>query len=165
MKLLLQIASGEIPLELDRQGPLCRFRLGGGDSLDAEVAQAEPGVYSVLMNGRSFEARVEPASGGLVIVIDGRRFEIVVRDSRAFRRGVGRQGAEGVAQVIAPMPGRVVRVIVSAGSTVAAGQALLVVEAMKMQNELCAPRSGKVASISVSEGATVAAGEVLAVIE
>ena len=75
-----------------------------------------------------------------------------------------RPGAAGVQTVTAPMPGKVVRVLARPGDEVAAGQGLLVVEAMKMQNEMKTPRAGKVLSMPAKEGATVAAGEVLATI-
>ena len=131
----------------------------------AEIRAAESGVYSVLLDGRSYEARIEPSDGRMVVFIDGHRFEIEIRDPRRWSRGTGGLGAEGRLNVAAPMPGKVVRLLVAPGDTVAAGQGLLVVEAMKMQNELKSPKAGCVAALSAREGATVAAGEVLAIIE
>ncbi len=166
MKLALTFHGGpEDLIEILSPAPDCRFRLGEGPERAAQVETPEPGVYSVLMDGRSYEARVEEHAGGLVVVIEGYRFEIDVRDPRRFRRAPGTSGASGMQTVSAPMPGKVVRVLAAVGDTVDAGQGLLVVEAMKMQNEMKSPRAGKVASISVKEGATVAAGEVLATIE
>ena len=127
----------------------------------ADVRQPEPGVYSVLLDGRVYEARVEPGA----VVVNGRRFEIEVRDPRTWtgaRRAAGHARAE---QVTAPMPGKVVRVLVGVGDSVEAGQGLLVVEAMKMQNEMKSSKAGRVASLAAREGAAVAAGEVLATIE
>jgi biotin carboxyl carrier protein len=72
--------------------------------------------------------------------------------------------AQGRQQIVAPMPGKVVRVLVSAGDEVAAGQGLLVVEAMKMQNEIRSPKQGKVERFEVQEGQAVNAGEVLCVV-
>jgi biotin carboxyl carrier protein len=117
------------------------------------------------MDGRSYEARVEEHPGLLVVVIDGYRFEIDVRDPRRLRRGASGRGAAGVQTISAPMPGKVVRVLVMAGDVVEAGQGLLVVEAMKMQNEIKAQRAGKVLTVSAREGETVAPGESLATIE
>ncbi len=131
----------------------------------AQIELVEPGVYSVLMDGHSYEARVEPADSGVVVFIDGYRFEIEVRDPRRWRRQTRGREIAGRLNVVAPMPGKIVRVLVSAGDTVAAGQGLLVVEAMKMQNEVKAPKAGRVVSIAAREGATAAAGETLAVIE
>ena len=164
MKLELTINGGEDRIEILSPAPDCRFRLGEGPERAAQVEMAEPGVYSVLMEGRSYDASVTETAAGLVVTIDGYRFEIDARDPRRFARKAGGRGAEGVQTIAAPMPGKVVRVLAAAGETVEAGQGLVVVEAMKMQNEMKAPRAGKVLSLPAREGATVAAGEVLATI-
>jgi len=135
------------------------------DHTAAQIAAVEPGVYSILRDGRSYEARVEQADGRLVVFIDGHRFEIEVGDPRRWSRPAAGKGIEGRLSVAAPMPGKTVRLLVAAGDTVVAGQGLLVVEAMKMQNELKSPKGGRVVALPAREGATVAAGEVLAVIE
>ncbi len=163
MKLDLTVNGAGDQIEILAPAPECRFRLGG-EERSAQVEIAEPNVYSVLMDGRSYDARVEEVPGGLVVVIDGFRFEVDVRDPRRFSRKAGGRGGEGVQTILAPMPGKVVRVLVSAGDAVEAGQGLLVVEAMKMQNEMKALRAGTVLSVSTREGATVTAGEVLATI-
>jgi biotin carboxyl carrier protein len=166
MKLSLTINGGtEGRIELLSPAPACRFRLGDGPERAAQIEIPEPGVYSVLMDGRCYEARVEEHPSLLVVVIDGYRFEIDVRDPRRFRRSADGRGADGVQTISAPMPGKVVRVLVAAGDAVEAGQGLLVVEAMKMQNELKSPRAGKVLTVVTREGATVTPGEVLATIE
>jgi len=165
MKLLLTINGAKGAIELLAPAPDCRFRLDGGGERAAQVEMPEPGVYSILMDGRSYDAHVEETPGGLVVTIDGFRFEIDARDPRRFTRRSAGRGGEGVQTVTAPMPGKVVRVLVAPGEAVEAGQGLLVVEAMKMQNEMKAPRAGKVLSVSTREGATVKAGEALAVIE
>ena len=98
-------------------------------------------------------------------MIDGFRFEIAVRDPRRLARGAGARGARRrVRPSLAPMPGKVVRVLVSPGDEVEAGPGLVVVEAMKMQNEMKAPRAGRVITVPAKEGATVTAGETLATI-
>lgn len=166
MKLAIQLNGGaEDHIDLLSPAPDCRFRLGEGPEQVAQIEVPEPGVYSVLMDGRSYEAHVEEHPQGLVVVIDGYRFEIDIRDPRRFRRKSGGRGGDGVQTISAPMPGKVVRVLIAAGDLVEAGQGLLVVEAMKMQNEMKAPRAGKVLSVAAREGATVTPGEVLAVIE
>jgi biotin carboxyl carrier protein len=164
MKLELTIDGGEERIEILSPQPDCRFRLGAGPERSAQVEMPEPGVYSVLMDGCSYEASVTSTPAGLVVVIDGYRFEIDARDPRRLARRAGGRGAEGVQTIAAPMPGKVVRVLATAGDAVEAGQGLVVVEAMKMQNEMKAPRAGKVLSLPAREGATVAAGEVLATI-
>lgn len=165
MKLLIETGGSTVPLEIRRDGDAWRFQLDGSAERRAEVSESEPAVYSVLLDGRSYDAHVEESEDGLVVTIAGERFEIGVRDPRRWSRKSGGLGAEGRHNVTAPMPGKVVRVLVAPGDTVTAGQGLLVVEAMKMQNEMKAVRPGTVVSITAQEGATVAPGEVLATIE
>jgi len=165
MKLHLHGENGEQAIEITGEAPVYRFRLGAEKERTANVETPEPNVYSVLLEGRMYDARVEEtAAGGLAIVIDGYRFEMEVRDPRRWSRKDAARGAEGVATVAAPMPGKIVRVLVAPGDEVAVGQGLLVVEAMKMQNEMKASRAGRILSVTVKAGATVAAGEVLATI-
>jgi biotin carboxyl carrier protein len=160
MKLDLTIDGVPAQIEILHPPPACRFRLDGNDC-EADVETPEPGVYSVIMNGRSYEARIE----GSVVVIDGFRFPIDVRDPRRLVWASGGAGRQGVETIAAPMPGKVVRVLVAPGDNVAAGQGLVVVEAMKMQNEMKAAHAGRVATVPAREGATVAAGEILVTIE
>ena len=165
MKLDITIDGIPERIEILSPAPACRFRLGETAERVADVATPEPGVYSVALDGRIYEARIEENPGGLVVVIDGFRFAIEARDPRRMARRPGAPGREGVDTVTAPMPGKVVRVLVAPGDAVEAGQGLVVVEAMKMQNEMKAARAGRVAAVPAREGATVAAGEALAVIE
>jgi biotin carboxyl carrier protein len=165
MKLDLTINGAETGFDLIEPAPQCRFRLAAGDEMAAQVETPEPGVYSILIDGRSYDAFVEESPTCLVVVIDGHRFEIEVRDPRRRGRKSDGRHAEGVQKVSAPMPGKVIRVLIKPGDAVKAGQGLVVVEAMKMQNELKALRDGTVASVSAREGATVTAGEVLGTIE
>ena len=104
-------------------------------------------------------------SGEIVVTYDGRTAAVTL-DGRRRQRGVETLAhAHGDQPVTAPMPGRVVRVLVAAGDAVSAGQGVVVVEAMKMENELRAPKAGRVKDVSVSAGASVDAGRVLVVIE
>jgi len=164
MKLTLHYERGEESIEVAAAAPNYRFRLGGAAERTANVEMPEPGVYSVLLDGRTYDARVEETQAGLVVVIDGYRFEIEVRDPRRWSRKDAARAGDGVQTVVAPMPGKVVRVLVAHGDDVKAGQGLLVVEAMKMQNEIKASLAGRILSLTLKEGATVAAGEVLATI-
>jgi len=165
MKLIVRTEGGEQPIEISAAAPMYRFRLGDAAEREADVEMPEPGVYSVLLDGRMYDARVEETPAGLVIVIDGYRFEIEVCDPRRWSRRDASRGGDGIQTVTTPMPGKVVRVLVTPGDEVRAGQGLLVVEAMKMQNEMKAARAGRILSVTVKEGATVAAGDVLATIE
>ncbi len=126
-----------------------------------DVVEVEPGVYSVLLNGRSYEARVD----GDQVSIGGHRIRVEIADPRRWNPAKPGLKSEGRESIKAPMPGKIVRVLVKAGDEVTAGQGLVVIEAMKMQNELKAARSGRVASVFVKENDAVVAGTVLAAIE
>jgi biotin carboxyl carrier protein len=131
----------------------------------ASILPAEPDVYSVLLNGKSYQARVIRSRGELQISIGGITHRVEIIDPREIRRGAGLAGTEGRQTLCAPMPGKVVKVLAKEGESVEPGQGIVVVEAMKMQNEMKALRGGTVISISAVEGATVNAGDVLAVVE
>jgi biotin carboxyl carrier protein len=167
MKLTLAIDGRECHIELLSPAPACRFRLGNSDGVErqASVESPQSGVYSVLLDGRSYDAYVEETPAGIVVVIDGYRFEIVARDPRRWSRNSSGRGGDTVQSIVSPMPGKIVRVLVAPGAAVEAGQGIVVVEAMKMQNEMKAARAGTVLTVPAREGATVAAGELLATIE
>ncbi len=169
MKLLVHVGARPLEIELSRNGEMCHFAVGGpkGDAIprSASLREVEPGVYSVLLDGRSYEVRIEPGAGHSIASVQGHRFSVEVEDPRRSRRKTSGIAGEGRASVVAPMPGRVVRVLVVQGDTVEAGQGIAVVEAMKMQNEMKAPKTGRVVSVRVKEGDTVAAAETLAEVE
>jgi biotin carboxyl carrier protein len=169
VKLSLNINGREETIEVETgqaglPAPLCRFQFGESAAREANVQMLRPGVYSVLLDGRSFDAFVEESPAGLIVTIEGYRFEIEARDPRRLSRKAAGRGGEGVQTLSSPMPGKVVRVLVAPGDAVETGQGILVVEAMKMQNVLKAARPGTVLTIAAQEGATVTAGEALATI-
>jgi biotin carboxyl carrier protein len=129
------------------------------------VSLVEPGVYSVLLDGASYEIRVVETAQGLEAEVDGRRFTVDVLDPRDTSRGARASIGSGRQNIAAPMPGKVVRVLVNVGDTVDVGQGLVVVEAMKMQNEMKASRPGRVIEIRARDGQTVGAGDTLVVLE
>jgi biotin carboxyl carrier protein len=136
-----------------------------GRAIEADAAEVAPGIYSILIGGTSLEARVEPYGTALRVIVAGREYAAAIRDPRQWQRRRGAAvEAEGRQQVTAPMPGKIVRVLVKAGEAVEAGQGIFVVEAMKMQNEIRSPKSGTVERLLVSENQSVAAGDVLAVV-
>ncbi len=134
---------------------------------DAQVSEPEPGMYVVILKDRVFRCELERSSSGqTTVIINGRRMSVTVRDKRHSRGPAGGgAGASGKVNLIAPMPGKVVRVLLSPGDQVEPSQGVLVVEAMKMQNEVQSPKQGRVAEIRAGEGQTVNAGDILAVIE
>ena len=140
------------------------YRRETGQTISAEYALASTGRddYSVLVNGRSFRVSILP--GGEVSV-NGRVYQLQVSDPRNLRGRKASNETGGRRSITAPMPGRVIRILVETGQTVEAGQGLIVVEAMKMQNEMKAPQAGVVVQVKPTPGATVAAGDVLLVIE
>lgn len=169
MKYLIEVDGRSGELTFDRADQTCRFRYvserGDTDVREASVLQVEGGIYSVLLDGRSYEAKVVTGAEGLYVDLGGHRSVVQVRDPREAARA-GKQGVgEGRQTVSAPMPGKVVRVLVSEGDEVKPGDGLVVVEAMKMQNELKAQKAGKVVQLKAVVGATVGHGEMLVAIE
>jgi biotin carboxyl carrier protein len=164
MKYLVRLDG--VALEASLQEDAGRYLLAIGDrDLTADVMEVEPGIYSILLNGRSYEAKVASGPAGLSVDVRGRHFTAEVVDPRRHTAGGASEGAQGRQQLAAPMPGKVVRVLASEGDLVEKGQGLIVVEAMKMQNEVRAPRSGRLISIAVRAGDTVTAGQTLASVE
>jgi biotin carboxyl carrier protein len=165
MTLDVDIDGKAMRLELQREGDEYRFRLGDQGERQARLAEVELGVYSVLLDGHSYEARAEPGDGCAWITIRGRRFRVAITDPRRWtRKRTGTQGQQRE-NIVAPMPGKIVRVLVEMGDKVETGQGIVVVEAMKMQNEMKTRKAGRVAAVPVREGDTVVAGAILATIE
>jgi biotin carboxyl carrier protein len=133
-----------------------------GQAVAVDVRTLRPGVMSLVVKGRQHRCVLDRDG----VVIGGRRFAFEVQDPRSLqgRRGAG-AGVEGPRPVKAPMPGRVVRLLVEAGDEVAEGQGVVVIEAMKMQNELKSPKTGRVVRVAVAVGDAVGSGDVLAVVE
>ena len=164
MKVQIALGGKNHQVELTKAGERLRCAIDGS-ALEADAAQIAPGIYSILVDGVSLEVRVEPDGGRLRLTVADREWRAEIGDPREWRRNRGGAAeAEGRQQVSAPMPGKIVLVLVEAGDSVNAGQGLFVVEAMKMQNEIRSPKSGKVERLLVTEGQTVNAGEALAVI-
>jgi biotin carboxyl carrier protein len=134
----------------------------GDQTLTLDVRETEPGIYSVTHEGRS--VTVTMGENGWAEAA-GRVFQTEVTDPRNATAGKGAAGRGGQIKLTSPMPGKVIRILVQAGDAVTAGQGLVVVEAMKMQNEMKAPRDAKVVAIKTQETATVGAGEVLLILE
>jgi biotin carboxyl carrier protein len=135
-----------------------------GEHVAVNAATTAAGVLSMLVGGESYEIVANPAQQQ--IAIGGIRYSIEVRDPRSWRSSRARAGAQdGAKKITAPMPGKVVRVIAPPGAEVEQGAGVIVIEAMKMQNELKSPKKGKVVKVLADEGAPVNAGDVLAVIE
>ena len=165
----------KIELEIDGQLIEGAFTLAdgaarltfGGATREAQVSEPEPGMFTIIINDRVYRCALEkPPGGAIEVIVNGKRIPVAARDKKHLRgQADAAAGASGKVNLSSPMPGKVVRVLLNAGDEVAAHQGVLVVEAMKMQNEVQSPKAGKVAEIKVEEGQTVNAGEPLAVIE
>lgn len=143
-------------------------------SLDGEtheVDAARVGVWGLSLlhreTGRSRDVQVTPGStpGECLVTLSGRIVAATVNGRRSRRAGAEGGGTDGEQAIAAPMPGRVVRVLVAPGDEVTARQGVVVVEAMKMENELRSPKAGRVKDVSVKAGDSVEAGRVLLVVE
>lgn len=165
MKLVIELAGQSHEVEFAHHNGTAQL-IQGTNNHTAQVSQPEPGLFTIVLNHRVYRCWLDTLPDGRTeAVVNGQRFPVSVRDKKHLRGSAGNAAAGGKATLTAPMPGKVVRVFCAVGDEVAAEQGLLVVEAMKMQNEVLAPKAGKVTEVRVSEGQTVNAGEVLAVVE
>jgi biotin carboxyl carrier protein len=166
MKFNVSISGKSRIVELARDADRWRITLDGLP-VDADATEIAPNIFSILINGQSHEVRVTPSAGNGTLTLQTAHHEFTAQviDPRAWRgRRHGTIEAEGRQQIVAPMPGKVVRILVQAGDTVEAGQGLLVVEAMKMQNEVRSPKSGTVERLLAKEGQPVNVGDVLCIV-
>jgi acetyl/propionyl-CoA carboxylase alpha subunit len=131
--------------------------------LNAKIV--EPRVYWLQWKNRSLEISVIPTGDAYAVSVGGKRIEIEIIDARAALRKAAQHGQLGTVEVRAPMPGKVVKVLVSEGAPVEMNQGLLVIEAMKMQNEIKSPKKGTVRKVGVRETEAVNAGDLLVVVE
>ena len=152
-------------LELDHADGRWHCRVDGREvAVDAVLTSND--VLSVLIGGKAYEIKREQTAGETHLWVGSARYAAEVRDPRSLRsRKAGAGDDKGPKMLIAPMPGKVVRVLVAEQTEVQAGQGILVMEAMKMQNEIKSPKKGIVKKIVAIAGASVTAGDVLAIVE
>ena len=162
----IEIDGRVVPVAIERTGN-GRYRVAVPDGTRL-VDAARVGEYglSLLLDGagRSREVQIAPAGarGEFLVSLEGRTVPVTVNGRRSKRTSGDAAGAgHGEQAIVAPMPGRVVRVLVGPGDAVEARQPLVVVEAMKMENELRSPRAGTIKEVTVSAGMSVDAGRVL----
>lgn len=164
MKYEAEIDGHPVSIELEQQNGRVSVMVGER-KYDLEVIRPEEGAYLIFAGEQVYEARVwAEGANSLRIKLRDRLFTASIID-RKHRRAGADHSQEGQQSLVAPMPGKIVRVLLRAGDEVAAGQGVVVVEAMKMQNEIKSPKSGRVIEVRVAEGATVNANQVLAVVE
>jgi biotin carboxyl carrier protein len=147
--------SGKVTVKID----------GRAHALD--VSFQEPGTLNLLLDGEVRTAVVDDRGDTLVVHIDGVAIAVEIADERRLRMRQGASGAsaEGKQTLTAPMPGKVVKVLAAVGAQVKAGQGLVIIEAMKMENELKSPKDGTVLEVAVKEGQAVEAGQKLLSVE
>ncbi len=132
-----------------------------------EVVRPEAGVYQLFAGDKVYEALVSSSdseNNALKINLRGKLFAAKLID-RKHRRAGAEHSDESQKQLVAPMPGKVVHVLLKGGDEVSAGQGIVVVEAMKMQNEIKSPKAGRILEVCVVEGDTVSANQILAIVE
>jgi biotin carboxyl carrier protein len=165
LKIEIELDGKSRSVEMIHTGERARWT-SDGRAIEADAIEVSPGIYSILIAGQSFEARVAPEpDSALCVTVAIREHRAAIRDPRQWtrNRGIGAE-AQGSQQLRAPMPGKIVVLLVKAGDRVDAGQGIVVMEAMKMQNEIRSPKSGTVERLLVVQGQTVNAGEVVAVV-
>jgi biotin carboxyl carrier protein len=152
-------------LELEKVAAGWECRLDGQPvHIDAVIPRRD--VLSLLVDGHAYEIKREQTATDLHMWVGSTRFVVELHDPRSLRsRKHGAGDEKGPRKILAPMPGRIVRVLVAENSEVEAGQGVVVVEAMKMQNEIKSPKKGIVKKISAAPGAAVNPGDVLAIVE
>lgn len=137
-----------------------------GREVATDVASLGMGEYSVILDGNQYAVHVSAtADAKYVASVDGLVLEIKVVDPRSLPRHRHDATGSGAHEVLAPMPGKVLAVHIAVGDSVSRDQGLVVVEAMKMQNELRSPKEGRVSAVRVRPGDAVAAGETLVVVD
>jgi biotin carboxyl carrier protein len=151
-------------LELSQTEGRWTCRLDGREiEVDAVLARAD--VISLRLRNKAYEVKCERVGSDLHLWVGSVRYQAEVRDPRSLRSRARAIDDHGPRKLTAPMPGKVVRILLREGAEVEAGTGILVVEAMKMQNEVKSPKKGRIQKIVVSEGAAVNAGDVLGIVE
>lgn len=138
------------------------------DGRPVEVDWREDGPFASLLllpEGRSHHVALEPRPGGYRVLVGSDEFAVDLVENARLDAGAARRAPTGPARLMAPMPGRIVRVMAEPGQQVAAGEGLVVMEAMKMENELRSPRAGRVAEVHARERQNVETGALLVVVE
>jgi biotin carboxyl carrier protein len=166
MRYVATLDAVEHELEIEElTGHSVRVKLGE-NQFEADVRRTGHSSFSILVGERSFDFDVARQNDELTVVSRGIAIRVTLQDAvRRLRGSSRREHGSGKAELKAMMPGRVVNVLVKEGDAVAAHQGVVVVEAMKMENELKSPKAGKVTTIKVASGQTVEKGDLLVVIE
>ena len=162
MKLTGEINGEKREVEIKREGEKVFARVGDRN-YELEASEVEPNVFLLKHENRIFQVYVAPNG---IVNVGNHQLEVNLIDPKRLRgSSAAGGGADGTIEIKTAMPGKVVRVLTKAGAEIKRGEGVVIVEAMKMQNEMKSPKDGRVKEIRVAEGATVNAGDVLAIIE
>ena len=164
MRYDVHIGGKNYQLELGRDASRWSCRLGGLE-IDIDAIPVQPGVLSLRVGNENYEVKCERRADHIQVWVRGECYAAEVRDPRSLRARTRAADDHGPRKLTAPMAGKIVRVLTREGSEVDAGAGVVVVEAMKMQNEIKSPKQGTVQKILVKEGTAVNAGDVLAIVE
>ncbi|MDQ2745845.1 MAG: acetyl-CoA carboxylase biotin carboxyl carrier protein subunit [Acidobacteriota bacterium] len=168
MKLIAELDNEKHAVEVKRDGVNLTAAVDGR-VYELEVSEPEPNVYLFKHENKIHQIFVAPnerSGEPLVVSLANQTFAVKINDPKRLRgtKSAG-ESADGASEIKTAMPGKLVRILVETGAEIKKGDGVLIVEAMKMQNEMKAPKDGIVKEIRFQEGATVNAGDVLAVIE
>jgi biotin carboxyl carrier protein len=161
MKYITIINNQQFEVEIQRDGSV----ILNGKRHEVDWLELPESLYSMIKDNKSIEVAIDDSGGTTNVLLEGRLYETQVLDQRAMMMLNRRGGIKlDSGEVHAPMPGLIVDVLVSVGDTVTEGQTVVILESMKMQNELKAPRSGVVQSVERLKGSTVDKNALLLVI-
>ncbi|HZR29158.1 MAG TPA: biotin/lipoyl-containing protein [Terriglobales bacterium] len=173
MKYQIKIEGRSYQVQLTRgeregcwRGSLGENGLAATWDFELDARETQPGVLSLLLDGSSYEIKGETTRERLMVAVGAHRYEAEICDARSLRAGRAVAGDHnGPQKITAPMPGKIVRILAEEGDSVEHGQGIMVIEAMKMQNELKSLKKGVVRKVMVQKGAAANAGDVLAIVE
>jgi biotin carboxyl carrier protein len=159
--------SEKVPVDVEDEGGGKLVLWVEGQRHQVDACALEHGAVSLLLDGRVYDVEFDDVGEEVQVQVRGDVFRVDVADERALRLRAGATAFQvaGPFTVVAPMPGKVVRLLVKPGESVQEGQGLVVVEAMKMENELKSPKAGKVTQVFAREGAAVEANAKLLTVE
>lgn len=162
MKLQAELNHENHEIDIKRDGEKVFARVDGRE-YKLEASEVEPNVYLFKFENQIFQIYVAPNG---IVNLGNHQFEIKITDPKRLRgSNASSESAEGISEIKTAMPGKLVRILTEIGAEIKQGESVLVVEAMKMQNEMKAPKDGIVKEIRFAEGATVNSGDILAIIE
>ena len=168
MKLQAAVAGEKHQIEITRDGDKLFARVDDRN-YELEASEPEPNVFLLKHEGKIFQVFVSPQKNSgepNAVRIGSTELEVALSDPKRLRgTGSGSDSIDGAAEIKTAMPGKVVRILKSAGDAVEKGEGIIVVEAMKMQNEMKSPKDGAIKEIRVAEGDTVGAGDILIIVE